>query len=198
MRSPTLRFCAYFAPHVLLAPLFLFVGVTFLHEMAHAGMALALGGRVEELAFLPSAAGLGHVRWHPPPGAGVVEHTLVTLAPYLMWSGVAGTVVSFAALPNRLHWVAASTLFLWGYVVPLGDIAANLFAGAGDLHLPGAEGLAVQALGAGLLLVSAALGYWLQRRLFGEHAVSVGGYLASAIVLAPAFGVAALAGLLAV
>lgn len=201
MRSSTTRlarFCGYFLPHVLVAPLLLLVGVTFLHELAHAGVALALGGRVNELVFLPDGQAFGHMRWDAPPGAGFVDHALVSVAPYLMWSAVAAAVLAFAALPNRLHWLAASTLFLWGYVVPLGDIAGNLFAGAGDLYVPGPDGLLVQGVGAGLLLVAAALGYWLQRRLFGERAVGVGGYLASAVVLAPAFGAAALLGLLAV
>ncbi len=195
MRSPTVRFCACFLPHVLVAPVLFFVGVTFLHETAHASAALAVGGRVHEMVFLPGGDALGHVRWDPPPGAGWIEHTLVSLAPYLMWSAFAAAVIAFAALPNRLHWLAASTLFVWGYVVPLGDIAANLFAGSGDLHVPGPDGLAVQAAGGALLLAGAVIGYPVQRRLFGEHAVGIGGYLASAVVLGPAFAAAALAGL---
>jgi hypothetical protein len=44
-----------FLPQLALAPVLFFVGVTFLHEAAHAAMALAFGGRI---TLRPSALDL--------------------------------------------------------------------------------------------------------------------------------------------
>ena len=63
---PPLRALAPFAPQVALAPALFFLGVTFLHEAAHAVVAIALGGTITEFAFLPGPHNLGHVRWQPP------------------------------------------------------------------------------------------------------------------------------------
>ena len=63
------RTLVLFVPQLALAPALFFVGVTFLHEAAHAVAALALGGTIEEFAFLPGPENLGHVRWAAPPGA---------------------------------------------------------------------------------------------------------------------------------
>jgi hypothetical protein len=189
------RFWLFFLPHLLAAPILLFVAVTFLHELAHSAMALALGGQVTEFSFLPDAQGLGHMRWNAPPGAGLLEHTLVSIAPYLLWSLFAAAVIAFAALPNRLHWLTASTIFLWGYVVPLADIGWNLISGGGDLHVPGPDGLLVVLLGLSFLLIAYVIGYWVQRRLFRDLAVGPVGYLISTVVIGGAFGLAGLVGL---
>jgi len=69
-----------FVPQLALAPALFFVGVTFLHEAAHAVAALALGGTVEEFAFLPGPENLGHVRWSAPTGAPAWFGELVSAA----------------------------------------------------------------------------------------------------------------------
>lgn len=189
------RFSLLFAPHVLIAPLAFFLGVTFLHEVAHAAAALALGGRVTELAFLPGAENLGHMRWDPPAGAPGWFGEVVSVAPYLMWSGFAAATIVVAALPNRLHWLLASTLFFWWYVVPLGDIGWNLLSGGGDLALGGLDGLFLQLVGSIALVVAYAIGYFVQRRLFGERAVDVAGYVASSALVGGASGIAGVLGL---
>jgi len=186
-----------FAPQIALAPALFFVGVTFLHEAAHAAVALALGGTVTEFAFLPGPQALGHVRWQPPTGAPAWMGDAVGVAPYVMWSLVAAATIALARLRVRLNrWVAAA-IFFWCYFVPLGDIAWNLYGGRGDLAVGGIDGLIVQVIGSVALLVAFALGYDVQRRLFRERAVGPGGYLVCAFAVGAASALAAGVGLAA-
>jgi hypothetical protein len=189
-------FWALFLPHLVLAPLALFLVVTPLHEIAHAAAVWLIGGEVTELSFLPGARSLGHITWTPPTGAGLLEDAVVRVAPYVMWSASAAAVLALCLARRRLHRHVASTLFVWGYAVPVGDIALNLTAGRGDLAFPGVEGLAVTAIGLLLVLVAYVLGHGLQRRLFAEASVDFAAYLVSTLVLGLAFGAAALLGLL--
>ena len=182
---------------MLIAPIAFFLGVTFLHELAHAAVALVLGGRVVEFAFLPGPENLGHVRWEPPAGAPFWFGDLVSVAPYVMWSGFAAATLVIALLPNKLHWLLASSIFFWWYVVPLGDIGWNLLSGGGDLAVGGIEGLALRGAALVALLIAFALGHPVQRRLFGDHAVDIPGYLAAAAIVGGASGVAGGIGLAA-
>jgi hypothetical protein len=193
----TARALMPFAPQVALAPALFFVGVTFLHEAAHAVVAIALGGTVTEFAFLPGPHALGHVRWQPPAGAPAWMGDAVGVAPYVMWSLVAAATIALAWLRVRLNrWIAAA-IFFWCYFIPLGDIAWNLYGGRGDLAIGGVDGLIVQAVGTIALLAAFALGHGVQRRLFREAAVGVPGYLAGAVVLGAASALAAGIGLAA-
>jgi hypothetical protein len=191
----TTRALIPFGPQVALAPLLFFVGVTFLHEAAHAAVALALGGTVTEFAFLPGPHALGHVRWEPPPGAAPWMSDAVRVAPYVMWSTVAAATIALAWLRVRLNRWLAAAIFFWCYFIPLGDIAWNLYGGQGDLAIGGVDGLIVQAIGTVALLAAFALGHGVQRRLFRERAVGVRGYLAGTAVLGAASAVAAGLGL---
>jgi hypothetical protein len=186
-----------FAPQLALAPVLFFVGVTFLHEAAHAVAAIALGGTVTEFAFLPGPDALGHVRWEAPPHAPPWLHDLVRVAPYVMWSAVATVTILLAWRRGRVGRWAAAAIFFWGYFIPIGDIAWNLYGGRGDLAIGGMDGLVLQAIGTVALLVAFAAGYPVQRRLFGERAVGIGGYVACAFALGAASAVAAGIGLAA-
>jgi hypothetical protein len=192
--SSLARFSLAFAPHLLLAPIVLFLGTTFLHELAHAAMALALGHTVTDFAFLPGASDLGHMRWEPRDGASPFDGVLVSVAPYLMWSAFAAVTLAIAALPNRLHWLFGSSLFLYGYAIPIGDIAWNLASGTGDLAVPGFEGLVVQLVGLGLVAIAWCLGHFAQRRLLGGCSVTFGGYVAATVLLGGLFGAAGVVG----
>ena len=184
-----------FGPQIAVAPVLFFVGVTFLHEAAHAVVAIALGGRITEFAFLPGPHNLGHVRWEPPPHAPPWLGDLVSVAPYVMWSVLAAATALFAWRRVRVNRWLAAAIFFWCYFVPLGDIAWNLYGGQGDLAVGGLDGLALQAVGTTALLAGFALGYSVQRRLFGDRAVGVGGYVVCAFVLGAASTVAAGLGL---
>jgi hypothetical protein len=184
-----------FVPQIALAPALFFIGVTFLHEAAHAVVAVALGGTVTEFAFLPGPQALGHVRWQPPPNAPAWMGEAVSVAPYVMWSAVAGGTLLLAGLRIPIHrWIAAG-IFYWCYFVPLGDIAWNLYGGRGDLAVGGADGLLVQAIGTVALLGAFALGYGVQRRLFRQYAVGVGGYVVCTLAIGGASALAAGIGL---
>jgi len=181
---------------VIAAPLLCF-GVTLLHELAHAGAALLVGGTVTELSFMPGANNLGHVLWEAPAGALEIDYAFVSVAPYLMWAVLAGAVLLVAAIPNRFHWSVASTLFVWGYAVPIGDIAGNLSSSHGDLAAPGVEGLVVTTAGGIAVLIAWALGWLVQQRLFPEAKLGVFGYVATTLVMGGAWGVAATLGIIA-
>ena len=186
-----------FSPQLALAPVLFFVGVTFLHEAAHAAVALAIGGRITEFAFLPGPHNLGHVRWEAPPHAPAWMGDLVGVAPYLMWSLLAAATIVLAWRRARLNRWLAAAVFFWCYFVPLGDIAWNLYGGRGDLAVGGADGLILQAVGTAALLAAFAIGYGVRRRLFGAHAVDVRGYLAGALLIGAASALAGGLGLLA-
>jgi hypothetical protein len=186
-----------FAPQLALAPVLFFVGVTFLHESAHAVVALAFGGRITEFAFLPGPHNLGHVRWEPPAQPPPWLGDLVSVAPYLMWSLLAAATSALAWRRVRVNRWLAAAIFFWCYFVPVGDIAWNLYGGRGDLAVGGAEGLILQAVGTVALLAAFALGYAVQRRLFGALAVGVRGYLVCAVLIGTASTLAAGLGMLA-
>lgn len=193
---PLLRALAPFAPQVALAPALFFLGVTFLHEAAHAVVAIALGGTITEFAFLPGPHNLGHVRWQPPPHAPPWVGEMVSIAPYVMWSTLAAATAVFAWMRGRVGRWLAGAIFFWCYFVPLGDIAWNLYGGQGDLAVGGFEGLILQVVGTAGLVLAFGAGYGVQRRLFGEPAVTFRDYLAGAVIVGAASGVAAGAGLL--
>jgi hypothetical protein len=184
-----------FVPQLALAPALFFVGVTFLHEAAHAVTAVALGGRIDEFAFLPGPENLGQVRWTPPPGAPPWIGDVVGIAPYVMWSFLAGAVVLLAWRRARLNrWIAAA-IFYWGYFIPVGDIAWNLYGGRGDLAVGGADGIALQAVGTTAIIAAYLLGHWVQVRLLRDHAVNWRGYLVCSVAIGAASGVAAALGM---
>ena len=191
------RMLKLFAPQIVAAPVLFFVGVTFLHESAHAVMAIALGGTIKEFAFLPGGDALGHVRWEPPPHAAAWMSDAVSVAPYLMWSMFAAAVILLAFRRVRLNRWLAAAIFFWCYFVPIGDIAWNLYGGRGDLAVSGFDGVVLQAIGTIAILIAYALGFFVQRRLFADRAVGVAGYVASSLAIGAASAIAAGIGLLA-
>lgn len=192
----TWRFCALQVPHVLLAPVLLFFYGTFLHELAHVAAALAQGATITSFRFIPNAYSTGLMTYEPP-ATGHFEGVFVSLAPYVMWSIFAMAVIAVAALPNRLHPALSSTLFIWGFAMPIGDIAWNLSGGImGYGDLAGSGPLAPLLHGTCLLLLFVAyiVGFWVQRRLFGPDAITFAGYLVATVVLGAGFGMAGVLG----
>lgn len=180
----SLRWFLLHLPHALLLPILGLTVITFLHELAHCGAALAQGANVVEFAFLPTAERLGHMRYELPRAMPGFSPRLVSAAPYLMWLVSAATVAGVAALPGqRLHPAFASTLFVWGYVVPVGDVFANL--GAGDLYLPGLEGLVLSGVVAVVVAGCWALAYPVQKRLYGKLSLSATAFVGLSAVLLP-------------
>ena len=117
------RFLRGHLGYLVLAPLLLFAG-TLVHELAHAGAALLVGGEVVDLELWPTRVP-GGIRF----GATYYEGSfgdldwLVTMAPALVWTAVAAlSLIWLGRWRGRL----AKSLFLILFVLPLADIALQL------------------------------------------------------------------------
>jgi hypothetical protein len=158
------------------------LAVTVLHELAH-GLAVKLeGGTVTEFAWLPSAGEWGHVAYVFPDGAACSQ-VFIAAAPYLLWLTVALLTGLLACRGTAFSFRAASILFVWFFVIPLGDIANAAFP-----YLVGERNDFWFALGpptpritlafclAAVLAIAAA--YPVHARLYREHRLRPATYLA--------------------
>lgn len=166
------------------------VGVTVLHEAAHALAVVLLGGEVTYVSFWPTRERWGHVSWHEPP-AGMHLRWLVTLAPYLMWLTLAGAAAVFAALSRPKPLWLASTVFVWCFALPVLDVALaictyGLYRSGDLLDLFGpstAARITITVIGAVLFGTS---GYVVQRKLYGDCALGPMAYAMLALASAAA------------
>ena len=176
-----LRFLRRHWAHAVALPVMALL-VTVLHEAAHAAAVWAQGGTVIDFVWLPSAGHWGYVRYRfpagPPPSGFAVA-----IAPYVLWLALAAAT-SAAGLRRRdfpFRW--GSTLFVWGFCVPLADIANAAFP-----YLRGRENDLRHAFGppspvawgAVVLLTSVACvaAFPLHARFYGENRLSPGAYVA--------------------
>ncbi|MDX9975244.1 MAG: hypothetical protein RBU21_19810 [FCB group bacterium] len=183
-----LRFVWSHWVHVLLCVPML-VGVTVIHELAHAAAVLLQGGSVTRISVWPSGGSWGSIYWLHPK-IGPAHSSWVSLAPYILWLALAAVAACVALAPRRKPFWLASTVFVWCYAVPVLDVA-NAVAGyaydaGGDLGAVfGAsltERVAIAAL-SGIVLCGA--GFPVQRGLYGKRALGLGGYaLLSALAVA--------------
>ena len=163
---------------LLLAPGLLLA--TLLHEAAHAAAVAGQRGQLEQFTWIPSLQEWGYVTYRFPEGVAYSE-LAISIAPYLLALGLAGiaTLASFRRQPWSYR--VASVWYIWGFLVPLAEIANTMFAwlvGA-DNDLSAAFGrpapggfIAVGCVVPGCLL----WGGWLQRRLYRERALGLGAY----------------------
>jgi hypothetical protein len=166
-------------PHLLIAiPAALLI--TVLHEFAHAAAVLAQGGEVLEFSMLPSESEWGHVEFKFPSDADF-SPALIALAPY----GAALAVCAMAGLlglkPGGYAPWLASSIFVWFYVAPLGEVGnaaiPYLFGEQNDLAEPlGRPGMLEWMGTVALALAGSVFGYPLQRRLYGTRAISLRTY----------------------
>jgi hypothetical protein len=115
----------------------------------------------------------------------------VAIAPYVMWSALSALTAVIALARRALPFPIASTLFVWCFAVPLGDIANAGFPWAinprdtNDLTValgpPTAPALAAAALAT---FLGAGVGYGVQRRLYGDAALTGVAYLTALAGLA--------------
>lgn len=158
------------AVHLLLVPPMALVGVTFLHELAHAAMVWALGGTVTAFSVLPGEGSLGHIQYLLPDPA---LSPLVAAGPTLLWAGL----MALTAGLSLWRWppVVGAGLFWWGYAVPLGDILWHAVPylsarGENDLnHAMGPPTLDVCLFWCVCLLGAFGLGTVAFWRLYGAH-----------------------------
>jgi hypothetical protein len=148
------------------------IGVTVLHEAAHAVAVLLQGATVTDFSILPSDGLWGYVTWAAPQ-SGLPHPHLASLAPYIMWTAMAATASFAAFIPARKPFWLASTFFVWFYAVPVLDIANNIASYA--LHVSGdlaeafspapAIRITIAAIGA---VAYGMAGYPVQRRLYDD------------------------------
>lgn len=149
--------------------------VTVAHEAAHCAAALVQGGTVTEFVWLPGGGYWGHMRYEFPQGVRYSSF-VISIAPYVFWLVVAAGVALLSLRRRAYPFWLASTLFVWGFVVPLADVANAAFpylAGAhNDLRSAFGWPTAVAGLVVALLtLVAMAVGFVVQRRLYRERAL---------------------------
>jgi len=159
--------------------------VTLVHEAAHAGAVLIQGGQVLEFAWLPTSEEWGHIYYEFSPSSHY-SSSFIGLAPYLLWLALVGLACLLSLRRRAYSFGAASSIFFWLYVVPLGDIGNTAFpylrGSYNDFTYPFLlyhsliPGVAVASV-----LLAVVLGFGVQRRLYGESALSLGAYLVLAI-----------------
>ena len=167
-------------PHLLVA-VPLGIAFTALHELAHSVAVWLQGGTVTSVVWLPSASEWGHMSCSFPDGARY-SMRMIMLAPYMLYIGMSllAGVLSF----RRRAWPfwAASTVFVWLFIVPVADIANTavpyaLCGSLNDFHRafgPSSPSIAVALLASGASV--ACYGYWLNRRLYRDRAVGLPAY----------------------
>jgi len=160
---------------------------TILHEAAHALAIMIQGGQVTTFVWVPSPARWGYVEYNFPdhPFSSVA----IAIAPYAFWlilMLMAGAL-SLRARPYP-HW-AVSTIFIWMFVMPLGDIALAavpyLFESGNTNDFTDAFGPPTRLIALLILLfgiASVVFGMRIQQRLYREHALSVTSYILLAAV----------------
>ncbi len=170
--------------HFLLAPPGAIL-CTALHEAAHALAVLLQGGRVLEFAWMPGGGRWGYIRFLFPPGGGQSREA-VSIAPYVLW-------LSMMLLTALLAWrwpqprpSIAATLFIWCFVVPLGDIAntALPYWLGWENDFTAAFGVASLWSRSGIILFGAAAtisGRWVEQRLYGAKSISWAAYMLLAL-----------------
>jgi hypothetical protein len=160
---------------------------TILHEATHALAIRLQGGQVTKFVWIPSPGRLGYVEYnfsdHPFSRFGIA------IAPYAFWlilMLMAG-VLSLRARPYPL-WIA-STIFIWLFVVPLGDIAwaarPYLFEAGTMNDLTDAFGPPTRVVSMLIMLfgiASVVFGMIVQQHLYRERALSAISYLLMTLV----------------
>ena len=177
-----LRFCKrqWFVLPAVIPALVLF---TLFHEAAHAAAVVLQGGRIVEFVWLPTGGLWGHIRYHFSDEN--YSATTIAAAPYVMWLA-AGTLAAVLSLSRRkFPFVLASFVFIWLYVAPAADIANTAFpyilGSKNDFFsIFGRPSPALATTLAVCCLAYIAVGFFVQRRLYRQDALSGKAYLALA------------------
>ncbi len=167
--------------HLILLALFGVVGITGLHELAHAAAVWVQGGVVDELVVLGDEEAWGHIRYHVPEGVRFSAR-LVSLAPAI--AAVAALMVGLvvAMVGPRRDGHLARAVYFWLALLPAGELG---FMGLGYFTV-GARCDLYWALGpiswptrlAGLAMACCVVSllFALQRRLYDRMALDAGAF----------------------
>ncbi len=176
-----LRFLLGHWLHLLLLAGLGVVGITTLHELAHALAVWAQGGILEEFVVLGDEEAWGHVRYSFPQG---VSHSsrLISLAPAIAAVGALMLGLLVALLGPRRDGHIARAAYFWLALMPAGELGfmgmgyftvgarCDLFYALGPISWP------LRLAGLGLACCLVALLYTLQRRLFDDLALGQGAF----------------------
>jgi hypothetical protein len=153
---------------------------TSVHETAHAVAVWFQGGQVLEFVWLPQSTLWGFVRYDFPP-ARPYSVQAIAFAPYVLWIALALAILAIAWRRKAWPFWLASSLFFWGYAVPMADTGyaalPYLLGGQNDLwsvfdaHTAWTKACIVFAIVAAVVA-----GFYLQRRLYGERGLSKAAY----------------------
>ncbi len=176
-----LRFLLGHWLHFLLLAIFGVVGITSLHELAHAGAVWLQGGDLLEFVVLGDEEAWGHVRYQFPQGAAYSAR-LISAAPAIAALGAMMTGVVASMLGPERDGHIAKAVWFWLCLMPAGELG---FMGLGYFTV-GARCDLLSAFGpitwplrlAGLAMACSvvALLFGLQRRLFDQLALSQGAF----------------------
>lgn len=169
--------------HLLILPVMAIV-ITIVHEAAHSFAVLAQGGTVTEFSFLPSKGHWGFVNYEFPLNRSH-SNFAISMAPYLLWLFMAAAVTGLAFATKRPVFWLASTLYVWGFAVPLADIGNAAFAWLTGSDNDFRHALGAPSLGTGIFVCCLAAGAVVaglpvHRRLYAERGLSIGAYFALA------------------
>jgi hypothetical protein len=176
-----LRFLLGHWLHFLLLGIFGVVGVTTLHEGAHAMGVWLQGGELLEFVVMGDEESWGHVRYQFAPGAQYSAR-LISLAPAIGALGALMVGLVAALFGPRRDGHLAKAVWFWLCMMPAGELGfmglgyftvgarCDLFYALGPITWP----LRLAGLAMGCSVV--ALLYGLQRRLFDDLALGQGAF----------------------
>jgi hypothetical protein len=146
--------------------------LTWVHEAAHSLLVLILGGSITEFQWLPSASGLGHIRFTFPKSMDYSPNA-ISLAPHVLSVLFMTTALCVSFYRPVRSDRAASWIFFWLYFLPAADIGFALLVWTlgGDNDIAKAFGprsTASTALAIIYAMAVSTVGYVVQRRLYDK------------------------------
>lgn len=174
------RFLKSHWPHIVLA-IPGAIAITAFHETAHCLAVWLQGGSVTSFVCFPSDGKWGEMGYEFAAGVPY-SGALIAIAPYVASLALCLVALVLAARGRRWSFSVASAIFVWLFIVPVADIAnasiPYLIRNAdNDLrHAFGEVNPVAWVFAATLAMALAAVGYWIQSRLYRERAIRLPAY----------------------
>jgi hypothetical protein len=185
--------------HLVLSPLLGFVFCSALHEGAHAAAVVVQGGTIEQFRCWPGEGYLGYIDYDFSPGA-VYSRRAVSAAPFVASIAFAIALIFIAFYLQSTPFWLGSSVFAWGWIASFGNIGIGTAGylrgnkGADLTKVFGHLRIGPAVLMLGTLAMGCILGFYLQRRLYRESALSARAYLWLVTICVFGISVAAIAG----
>lgn len=178
--------------HIVLSPVLGFIFCSALHESAHGAAVWIQGGEIHEFRCWPSKGYLGYISYDFPSGAAYSK-TAISAAPFILSLVIALMAFLVAFIFRSVPFWFGSSLFVWGWIASFGNIGigvAGYLRGnrRGDLFkVFGEASVGPASMLLATMAVGCVLGYFIQRRLYGQGALTVRAY--GLLVLLILFGI---------